>query len=70
MTYSPNIYVIEESQNGLGYHQYVSVTRWYAVAVISFPLRFFPLFKPYKYVSQKSRVLKFRGRSELNFLNK
>ncbi len=67
--YNPDIYVIEGNKNGLGYHRAVSMVRWYAIAFLSFPLRFFPLFKPYKWVKQHNKILVFRTKEMLDFLN-
>jgi hypothetical protein len=67
--YNPDFYFIEGSDEDGGYHLRVSRAKWYVIALYSFPLRFFPLFKPYKRVTQRKRVLRFRSAKELEFLN-
>ncbi len=68
-TYNPSLYIIQGQENGFGYHKSVGAIQWYITVVVSFPLRFFPLFKRYKYVCQHNKVLVFRSKQELNFLN-
>jgi hypothetical protein len=69
VNYNPKIYIIEETSNGFGYHQPVSAFRWWLTALITYPLRFLPLFKPYKIIYCRERVLRLRSDAELRFLN-
>jgi hypothetical protein len=66
-TYNPDLYVIEGYTDGSRYHKNVGAIQWYFTVIVSFPLRFLPLFKHYKYVYQRNKVLIFRSKQEVNF---
>gem|GEM_PF-5412469 len=63
--YNLKIYMIE----GRGWHRPVKMIWWIAIALVTLPLRFIPLFKPHKMVRQRYKVLTFRSLKECRLLN-
>jgi len=67
--YYPDKYFVEERDINGNYYYPVNSTLWFVFLVVTFPLRYFPLFKRYKFVYQEGKVLVFRSDKEVEYLN-